>query len=407
MPGLEKQANMSIDNDYFISCEHHRPCPVVEPYMGKHAVKSASFFDTVQKMQDERMPLDWVYRPLKVEVELTNGCNESCPHCGMSAQPISQSTLLRRDFLLSIPYQLKALGIPGISITGGEPFTAMPNLLELLSACRDKVDVVKITTNGYWADSLDAAKAKLTLLADNGFIESRLFRPVLMLSIGEQRVPLERIVYVIVAAKTLFKSKALALCISSLSLRLGDERISDLEGSYKEITGNTFPWDSVYLTKRSYISAGRALLDTRLPKKLIPIEKMCKDRGCFRQTIGAFVVPTPLIKVNGTAYSCSVFGMPDELVLGNVYNNSIKEIIEAANNNYYIRILAEGNLPALRKIVSDTDSLFGDVAVDNFHEACWRLIAAHRGQCQININTKKAQQIALPDCNSASIHCRR
>jgi radical SAM protein with 4Fe4S-binding SPASM domain len=379
--------NMGTDNDYFTSYQHHSPFPAVEPYMGKHAVKSASFFGIVRKMQDDQMPFDWVYRPLKVEIELTNGCNESCPHCGMSAQPISQSTLLPRDFLLSIPSQLNALGIPGISITGGEPFTAMPNLLDLLSECRDKVDVVKITTNGYWADSLDAAKAKLTLLADNGFIESRLFRPVLMLSIGEQHVPLERIVNVIVAAKALFRNNELALCISSLSLQSGDERISDLEGSYKEITGNPFPWDSVYLTKRSYIAAGRARLDTRLPKRTIQLEKMCKDRGCFRQTIGAFVVPTPLIKVNGTVYSCSVFGMPDELILGNVYENSIKEIIEAANNNFYIRILAEGNLPALRKIVSCPDSRFGDVAVDNFHEACWCLIAAHREQCQINTNT--------------------
>lgn len=375
---------MSIDNSYFISCKRHEPSSVVDPNRGKHAFKSASFFNTVRQLQEDRMPFDWVYRPLKIEIEITNGCNENCPHCGMSAQPISRSTLLRRDVLLSIPSQLKALGIPGISITGGEPFTSMETLLELLSECRKKVDVVKITTNGYWANSLDAAIEKLTLLAEHGFTESRLFRPVLMLSIGEQRVPLERVVYVIIAAQTLFGNEALALCISSLSLRLGNERISDLECCYKEITGKSFPWDVVFLTKRSYISAGRAGLDSSLPHQAIPIDKMCKDRGCFKQTIGAFVVPTPLIMVNGTAYPCSVFGMPDELVIGDVYNKSIKEILETANSNFYIRVLAEGNLPALRKIVSD--SQLGDVVVDNFHEACWRLIAAHRKQCKINTN---------------------
>lgn len=368
---------MSIDNSYFVSCKDNHDCPVVEPYKGKHAVKTASFFDLIRKLQNKCMPLNWTYKPLKVEIELTNGCNESCPHCGMSAQPVSKSTSLSRDILLSLPSQLKALGIPGISITGGEPFTIQQKMLALLSECRGKVDVVKLTTNGYWADSLEAAKEKLILLADHGLMESRLFRPLLMLSIGEQTVPFKYIVNVIMAVQTLFKNETISLCISSLSLGSKNDNISNLECCYKKMTGKFFPWDNIFLTERSYISAGRGSIDPQLPQRAFPIEKMCKERGCFKQTIGSYVVPTPLIKANGDAYCCSVFGMPNELALGNLYNKSIKEILEEANTNLYIRVLTEGNLPALRKLAGPLD---GNVVVDNFHEACWKLITAHKNK---------------------------
>jgi len=367
---------MTADNDYFIACRFEEPCPSVEAYRGKHAVKSQAFFEEVRAQQTAKMPPDWDYRPLKIEVETTDGCNQGCKHCGMSSRPIKDCSYLPREILLSLPDQLHSLGIPGISITGGEPFAALPQLLDLLSECRGKVDVVKLTTNAYWANTLESAKSNLRLLADRGLVDSSLFRPVLMLSIGEQKVPLQNIVNAVVAAQRLFDDRTLAVCISSLSLCSGDDRIPELERSYQIAVGKNLDWDTVFLTKRTYIAAGRALLDKDLPRREIPIHKMIKERGCFRQTVGAVVVPTPLIKVDGNVFTCSVFGMPRELLLGNIQEMTLFELLTAANENSIVRTILRGSLPALGQQVPD-HKLDGVVA-DNFHEACWRLISLHQ-----------------------------
>lgn len=368
---------MKIDNEYFVASRHEHPLPRVVPYKGKHAVKISKFFDRVQSQQRKNMPDDWIYRPLKFEVEITDGCNQSCIHCGMSANATDDCNYLRRDLLLSIPHQLQALGIPGISITGGEPFTTLPTLLDLLSECRGKVDVIKLTTNAYWAQTHESALYHLNLLASRGFLESRFFRPVLMISIGEQKVPLQSVVNAICAARSLFNDKELALCISSLSFSSGENRLSELEQCYKKTVEEEFPWDSVYLTQRSYISAGRAVYDKKLSHRSIPLTDICKDRGCFRQTVGAIVVPTPLIKSDGSVFTCSVFGIPQDLFIGNVADLTIMEILTVANNCSYVRLLANGNLPAL--IQDIPDYMVKNVFVDNFHEACWRLIKMHKG----------------------------
>ncbi len=171
----------------------------------------------------------------------------------------------------------------------------------------------------------------------------------MMLSIGEQTIPLEFITHAIQAIQQLFDSKTLSICISSLNQRTGPNRLQELERAYNVITGKAFPWESIFLTERSYVSAGRAASDPRMPRRQIPILQLCKDRGCFYPTVGAVVVPTPLIKTDGRVYACSVFGMPDELLLGNIFQTPLVELLHGANSNRYISLLAQGSLPAVAK----------------------------------------------------------
>ena len=363
---------MPADNDYFVARCRPEESPRVDTFRGKHAVKMADFFVQVGRMQSRRMPKEWVYRPLKIEIEITNGCTEQCPHCGMDAQPTNTCNVLSPHVLRSLPQQLEDLGIPGISITGGEPLTAMRTLLDLLEHCRGVVDVVKLTTNAFWARSPDLALDRLRVLGTAGLAETRFFRPVLMLSIGEQRVPLCHVVNAIVAARRLYDSRTLAICVSSMSFRNGEHRLSELERCYEEATGDRFPWHDVFLTKRAYIAAGRALRDKSIPRRCIPIRKMCKERGCFRQTVGAVIVPTPLVKSDGRVFTCSVFGMPDELLLGSIYERNLKELAHVANSRPTIRALARGNLPELSAHVPEGSIEY--LTVDHFHEACWHLL---------------------------------
>lgn|GEM_PF-1542196 len=364
---------MKVDNEYFVAMHGDELSQELIPYKGKHAVKTSDFFKIVRANQCNTLPGNWFYRPLKVEVELTNGCNISCPHCGMSSKLVDNCDTLPDHILHRIPFELEKLGIPGISITGGEVFTVFHKLLSFIDQCRGAVDIVKLTTNAFWAETYNSAKKYLHQLNDAGIVDTRLFRPVLLISIGEQKVPLTNVVNALIAARDIFSEKELALCISSLSERFGENKLKQLESCYRDLTGKSFPWSQIFLTSRTYILAGRAANDPAFPQRRVPIQKMCKERGCFFQTVGAFVVPTPLIKATGDVYSCAVFGMPDKLKLGNVFRDSFFKLLEAANNNKYINIITKGGLRLLQSYTPKNH--LRDVFADNFHEACWHMIS--------------------------------
>lgn len=362
------------DSEYFVQALGGIPVGEVVAYRGKHAVKTERFFEIVAARQAQCMPSHWRYRPLKIEVELTDRCDQSCPHCGMAARSASGGgPVLPDELLFALPDQLHAFGIPGISLTGGEPFLVLDRLLTLLERCRDRVDVVKISTNASWASSPREARRVLGALRDHGLAAGQLFRPVLLVSVGEQAVPLDRVALALGTARELFDDRELALCVSSLAPRFAGDRLDELDAAWRRTIGGEFPWDQIFLTSRTYMRAGRGEGDPLLPRRDVPLSALCKPRGCFQQTIGAVVVPTPLVKAGGEAYSCSVFGMPAELRIGSLMEHRLAGLLERANRNPYVGLLARGSLPMLAACLRP-GALEGETA-DNFHEACWRLIA--------------------------------
>lgn len=57
----------------------------VQPFVGKYAAKSSDIFEQIARIQRKRMDEKWHYRPINSEIEITNCCNQACPHCGMAA----------------------------------------------------------------------------------------------------------------------------------------------------------------------------------------------------------------------------------------------------------------------------------------------------------------------------------
>lgn len=78
---------------------------------------------------------------------VTNNCNLSCNHCGVSANDIKFKNLTLEEFANIIP-DLRKIGTEYISLSGGEPFSRKDifDIIAVLKICEFKVSAV---TNGF------------------------------------------------------------------------------------------------------------------------------------------------------------------------------------------------------------------------------------------------------------------
>ena len=347
------------------------------PYRGKFAVKSADFFTSIEAVQAKKMNPEWFYKPLRFEVEITNECNIKCEHCGMNAVPEGGGVVLSDKLIHRIPIELEQVGIPSISITGGEPFLPFSKLCLLIQKCAEaNIDICKITTNGYWGED---AKFIFQALVKHGLFKNKQFVPLIMISIGENVVAYEKIARIFNYVYTNFSQNELNLCISSMKEKGGNSQISEFIQAYEGQYGR-FPHERFFLTERVYLNSKYN------PNNAIRVEtdinKYIDDcYMCFWPTVGAYVLPTLFMKASGECFSCAAFNVPDELYFGNIYKMSISEILATANKNPYVKIIAKDGLKGLRTLLGDK-SLDG-VCVNDYCDACKKLIDMYKEKSEI------------------------
>lgn len=97
----------------------------------------------------------------KALVQITEWCNLHCAHCFVSAGRYGDTMSLDsiRDILVS---RLKECRVTSMTLTGGEPF-AHPNIIEIVSLCRDAGIKVGICTN-----ATCISEDQMKMLADLG-----------------------------------------------------------------------------------------------------------------------------------------------------------------------------------------------------------------------------------------------
>lgn len=87
-----------------------------------------------------------VNAPYKVDVALTYGCNNECPHCYNEADRLEMPSLPLKEWYAVID-RLCELGVPHLILTGGEA-TLHPDLPEIIRYADGKGMVVGLNTNG-------------------------------------------------------------------------------------------------------------------------------------------------------------------------------------------------------------------------------------------------------------------
>lgn len=87
-----------------------------------------------------------VNAPYKVDIALTYGCNNECPHCYNEADHLDMPSLPLDEWYAVID-RLAELGVPHLILTGGEA-TLHPDLPEIIRYADGKGMVVGLNTNG-------------------------------------------------------------------------------------------------------------------------------------------------------------------------------------------------------------------------------------------------------------------
>ena len=313
----------------------------IEPFKGKYAVRSTDVFE--QMDYSFKIPLSWSYKPLRVEFELTTKCNDSCPHCGMGALSMAKGKTLTKDQIDHMVNEFCDIGLPSVAITGGEPFVALPELLYCMKSMCGRVDISKLTTNAVWGSSRGCERVFQQLI-DNGLLDNRFFVPLMLLSIGEQTTPLDRVCRIINYIVTNFTSEQIQVGVSALKLRGETASVEELKAVYNQMFGD-FPEHRVHSTLRIYLVNDRLDGQAEIPPdSLINVTKWMKHCfACFQPTIGAYVLPTALLKYSGDFYSCAAFNVPEKLSFGNIYQSSFRDILARVNQNRYVQIVHDGH----------------------------------------------------------------
>lgn len=351
----------------------------VDPYQGKYAVKTPDIFKEVRAgwQQAGLDPLA-PYLPMRIEMELTTKCNDSCPSCGMGALPVSEGRNLTKGQINFLLHQFASIGLPSIAITGGEPFVAPEGLLHLITGARKRgIDISKLTTNGAWG-GVESCGRWFDRLEQVGFLDGRLFVPLLMLSIGEQTTPIKRVARIIRHAVTHYSNRDLGVAVSSLAdPARRDHKMDALIAAYERAYGD-FPHDRVHSTMRVYLENKRLEDQAQVVRPgQTPVSKwMDRCFDCFAPTVGAYVLPTSLLKQDGCWYSCAAFNVPEKLAFGNLLRERARDVLARVNSSAYVtRVRNGGGLKALHDVVPR--SYTENTPCTSFCDSCTLLIDKH------------------------------
>ncbi|OKK11115.1 hypothetical protein AMK16_32920 [Streptomyces sp. CB00455] len=299
---------------------------------------------------------DMRYRPLRLELEITTKCNDSCPSCGMGALPLAQGITMTTEQRARLVDEFDAIGLPSAAVTGGEPFVAVHALLPLIRALSGRgIDISKLTTNGVWgADG--RCQRTFDKLEKAGLFGNQLFVPLIMLSVGEQTMPLQWVARILHHAITHYSDRELNVAVSSLADPASrDHKVYELMAVYERAYGD-FPHDRVHSTMRVYLDNDRLPEQQKVHRPGHTSVKRWMDRcfDCFAPTVGPYILPSGLIKQDGRVYACASFDVPESLGFGNIFTDGLRTIIQRANDDTYLRLIADGGgLKGLHGAVPD------------------------------------------------------
>jgi organic radical activating enzyme len=307
------------------------------------------------------------FRPNYLSFAGTYQCNLNCPHCCV---PIEWPDRLDVEVALRFLEDAHAEGIEILAFTGGEPFLYPEFLLRL---CRRGVELGfrfdKIMTNGVWHH--DAAELDRTLdaLAATGFSGK------LGLSVDKfHGMETAKLVDFCRSARRAFgRDNILSLSYASRAPDQGLEPVRVLA----EALDAVIDWSDLL---GRYLMVSPDLTTPLNWNHLAPVERAEKytggwDGSWFAEDYcegpGQALIVTP----RGEVKPCCGFASDlDQLTIGNIYRDTVKQIVQRGRDHPYVGKVFREGLTAIRDEILANDPAALPGATSNHCFFCWYVL---------------------------------
>ena len=248
---------------------------------------------------------------------MTRKCPLRCRHCSVEAGPEYHESISLNIFE-SLMEGVKETGIVEmIAISGGEPFTQLDLLAEILSSVANRGLKAVVITSAFWASSFKDARRMIDHLPSFTALE------ISADEFHEEFFHIERVKYAVAAAL----ERDLKVIIG-----LTNYRTDSFKNRLYEMLGSDL-LEEVEFLENKVQPVGRAKRNF-----LVPIEYTQElPEGACRG------ICSPVVRYDGNVMACC----QDEFIhtndhclwLGNLYKNSFTEIYQKANNSFFIQAL--------------------------------------------------------------------
>ena len=313
-------------------------------------------------------PRPRTFRPDYLSFAGTYQCNLSCPHCCV---PIEWPERLEIGAALRFLEDAHAEGIRTLGFTGGEPFL-YPELVQTL--CRRGAELGfrfdKIMTNGVWFRDRPHLEGVLSQLAETGF-DGKIGLSVDKFH-GIHTPKLAEFCRTAVAA--FGRDNVVSLSYAS---RAPDKGLEPIRSLAKELDA-VVEWSDLL---RRFLLVGPDVTMTLNWNHLATVERAERlpgdpwDGEWFAEDYCEGPGQALIVNPKGEVKPCCGFASDlDQLTIGNVYTDTVAQVIEQGRKHPYVgKVFSEG-LTAIRDeiLARDPDALPG--ATSNHCYFCWHVL---------------------------------
>ncbi|MGL6097803.1 MAG: radical SAM/SPASM domain-containing protein [Fimbriiglobus sp.] len=312
--------------------------------------------------------LERAFRPNYVAFAGTYQCNLSCPHCCV---PIEWTDRLDIPTALRFLAEAHAAGIERLGFTGGEPFL-FPEFLVALTRRGAELGFRfdKLMTNGVWFADSARLESVLTALRGAGFsgklgLSVDKFHGMEIAKLAE---------FCRVARRVFGRDTILSLSYASRSPDKGLEPIERLAAEL----GGTVEWSEV-LNRHLLVSDDLTM--TLNWNHLAQVERAEKlpgdpwDGVWFEEDYCEGPGQALIVNPRGDVKPCCGFASDlDQLTIGNIYRDSVVEVIRRGREHPFVGKVFRDGLTAIRAevLAADPESLPGATSSHCFF--CWYVL---------------------------------
>lgn len=320
----------------------------------------SSIRDLVTSRQ-RQYPSNWFYKPVGIEVEITNKCNLKCAGCGQRDEHSRPEDILTTDEYIDIILQASRTPIFACSLTGGETLLFLEHVKKILAAVHTQIDIYKINSNSYRFVNDEITLKVLKDLKVSGFGNNRFIKSVIVTSIGQQNedgMPLKNSVNLVRNFYKIFNFDQALCTVNSTDrdLKRANFWLKAFKKLYLDLTGEALdeslvPFRAFMLNNVPTLERLDLMIkfDVAIPELFKSFKQQYSSWLCLNvlPEAGDVTTLTPrcVLRPNGDLIACPGYNYVHKI--GNLKEQSLWQILEAANQDVFLQKVFTGGLPAV------------------------------------------------------------